>query len=218
MRNKPSCLILICCLLLLVVMTAPVSSEESGRGILKTVRDGKVERFQQGGWHRLLQGAPVSLGDRLRTDSRAVAIIELPSHGKLVLGPSSEIELGKDPVNLDTRLARGGLWMNAKLPKGTTATISTSLATAGVRSTSFAVYNSGTSTDVCTCEGLVSVAVTDGSVFNVHEGKQVLVSANSAQLSSGYKAIDSSRLPIVSKFCQTCHIKGGGAALKPGWK
>ena len=48
--------------------------------------------------------------------------------GKLVIGASSDAILGEDPKVFDFRLKRGSLWMQATLPTGVKASISTDIA------------------------------------------------------------------------------------------
>ena len=101
------------------------------RGVVTSIRDGKLEKMDNANWKELSVGQDVFLGDRVRTDKTAVAIVKFPDVGQFVIGPSSEMEMGKDTKKFPNEMDRGALWRKADLPKGGRASVSTSLATAG---------------------------------------------------------------------------------------
>ncbi len=222
--------------------------ENGHNGVVVSIRDGKLEKMDNANWKELSVGQDVFHGDRLRTDKTAVAIVKFPDVGQFVIGPSSEIEMGKDPKNFQTKMDRGALWLKADLPKGGRASVSTSLATAGVRGTAFSVICSEDGGCVCTCSGKVEVALKSGQTIDVSKGKYVPIVSDepapkkaqpSSPLLGGKDAksnADFNRcfnrkkkdtapdVPVEEKkdtgfeFCFNCHIEGGKGKLRQDWK
>ncbi len=109
----------------LLLSTQDISGAESNKGRVVEIRSGNLERFTDGLWRPLKKGNAVSFGDRLRTDKTALVIVELPKTGRFVIGPDSEIELGKQDKDFRANMARGEVWMKSNLPKGNKAAITT---------------------------------------------------------------------------------------------
>ncbi len=147
--------------------------KDNEKGVVASIRDGKLEKMDNANWKELSVGQDVFHGDRLRTDKTAVAIVKFPDVGQFFIGPSSEIEMGKDPQNFQAKMDRGALWLKADLPKGGRTSVSTSLVTAGVRGTAFSVICSEDGGCVCTCSGKVEVALKSGQKNDVSKGKYV---------------------------------------------
>ena len=105
------------------------------------------------------------------TDKTALAVVEMPNVGRLVIGPDSEIELGKESKDIKGNLARGAVWLNSRLPKDGKVSISTSLATAGVRGTKFTVCYDGKAFCACTCIGEVEVVLSSGKTIRIPAGE-----------------------------------------------
>lgn len=198
-------------------------AENKADGLVITVRDGKLERWFSNDWEELRKGNQVFFGDRIRTDKNALAIIELTSIGRFVMGPEAEMELGKDKKEFRANLNRGSLWLNSRLPKDTKAYITTSLATAGIRGTKFSILYDKKSMDVCTCLGEVEVLTPEGKLLEAQTGSFVPVR-------SGFPLPENARsssliLKRVGEgkdrkydFCFNCHIEGGKGELKRGWE
>ena len=192
-----------------------------GKGVVSSIRDGRLERLENKDWRQMAAAQEVSMGERLRTDKTAVAVIEFPDVGKFVIGPSSDLELGKDTKDFKTRIDRGAVWLKSGLPKGSKASITTSIATAGIRGTSFSmVFGEGEKVIcVCTCSGDVEATTKSGQKIRVPKGEYLPVS------SEGPAPVKSqTSLPLLEKkgtvfdFCLNCHIVGGKGKLKPDWK
>lgn len=230
----------------LIVIEA--QGKDNEKGVVISIRDGKLEKMDNANWKELSVGQDVFHGDRVRTDKTAVAIVKFPDVGQFVIGPSSEIEMGKDTKNFQTKMDRGALWLKADLPKGGRASVSTSLATAGVRGTAFSVIFSGDGGCVCTCSGKVEVAMKEGQTIDVSKGKYVPIisdepapkkAQSSSPLLGGKDAKSNAdfnrcfnrkkkdtapNMPAEEKkdtgfeFCFNCHIEGGKGTLKQDWK
>lgn len=189
-------------------------------GKVVNIRSGKLERLNDGKWTEIRKGSKVSFGDRLRTDKNALAIVELPKIGRFVIGPDSEIELGKSDKNFKADMDRGEVWMKSNLSKGNNAAISTSLATAGVRGTKFSVlFYGGKALCFCTCVGNINITLNDGKVIPVPTGT---IYAMKKDELTPEKA--ESSLPLLEKrgqgfdFCFNCHIEGGRGKLNQNWE
>ena len=221
---------------------------DKGTGVVASIRDGKLERIEKDGCKPLTVGHEVFYGDRLRTDKTAVAIIDFPAIGRFVIGPSSDIEMGKDPKVFQVKMGRGALWLKSDLPKGNKASISTSLATAGIRGTAFSVIFGEDGGCVCTCSGNVEVVLKNGKTIKVPKGKYVPVVSDTpvpekahssapllgnmdTRTDSGFnRCFKRRKKDTVSKeqteentgtgfdFCFNCHIIGGKGKLKQDWK
>jgi len=218
------------------------------KGVVTSIRDGKLERIENENWIQMAIGQDVSLGDRVRTDKTAVAIIEFPDVGRFVIGPSSDIEMGKDPKDFQAKMDRGALWLKSDLPKGRRTSITTSLATAGIRGTAFSVVFDGESGCVCTCSGNVEVILKNGQTIKVSKGKYtpiasdvpvpekaqssipLLGTSDTGHDSSFNRCFKRRKKDTVSKespeektdtgfnFCFNCHIADGKGKLKQDWK
>lgn len=204
---------------LLILLSAVLSSrpaiaaDKTGR--LITIRDGKLERFSGGAWHEVKKGGDISGGDRLRTDKTGLAVVELPGVGRLVIGPDTEMDLGKDTKEFKGNLARGSVWLNSKLPKGNRASISTSLATAGIRGTKFSVCSGEKAFCACTCSGEVEVLLNDGKKMPVPGGRYYWFNKDKP-LPDGTKpaGVELEKRSADFGFCFNCHEPGGKGELK----
>ncbi len=188
-------------------------------GVVVSIRDGTLERFEQGRWRPLKVGQAVSRADRVRTDRTAVATVTLEGVGRLVLGPSSDIELGKDSRDFRMRLQRGFAWFESKLRRGSNAYITTSLATAGVRGTGCSVCYDGTNYCACTCFGEVDVAAPSGQATTVGKGQYIAFAGAAplpARTSPGAALLEKTGAGF--DFCFECHVVGGKGGLKQGRK
>jgi hypothetical protein len=192
-----------------------------GQGIVSSIRDGILERLENKGWQQMAEAQRVSMGERLRTDETAVAVIELPDVGKFVIGPSSDLELGKNAKDFKTRIDRGAVWLRSDLPKGSKASITTSIATAGIRGTALSVVygKGGKAVWICTCTGETEAVAKTGQKIKVPKGQSI-----SIPLDGPVPEKPGSSLPVLEKrgtvfdFCFNCHIVGGKGKLKPDWK
>lgn len=215
MRTIPSAIL--CCA---VLLSLHAQAGDAG-GTVVSVRGGALERQASEGWEALAEGQTVQMGERLRTGASAVAVLEYPGVGRFVMGPASEIEMGRDPRGFDTAMNRGALWMQAQPATGGHAAISTPIAVAGVRGTAFSmVFGEGEqAVCACTCEGQVEVRATDGSLLTVPRGQYVAVDAGKA-----VPAATTSSAPLLAQtggvfeFCHNCHEVSAEARLKPGWR
>lgn len=192
-----------------------------GKGVVSSIRDGKLERLVNKDWRQMAALQEVSMGERLRTDKAAVAVIEFPDVGKFVIGPSSDLELGKDTKDFKTKIDRGAVWLKSSLPKGSKASITTSIATAGIRGTSFSmVFGEGEKVVcVCTCSGEVEAITKTGEKIKVPKGQYLPVASDGPAPRKSETS-----LPLLEKkgtvfdFCLNCHIVGGKGKLRPDWK
>lgn len=204
---------------LLFTCAAAAAAEDGGTVV--SLRGGTLERHEAGIWRAIGEGRKVATGERLRTGKGAVAVIEMAAVGRLVMGPASEIELGREPKDFTTKLSRGALWLKTAAPTGGRAAISTPIATAGVRATAFSmVYGEGeTSVCACTCTGSIEVTTPDGKRLAVRKGEYVAIPAGES-----VPATAQSSVPVLADsgtvfdFCQACHVAGGKGELKPGWR
>lgn len=198
-----------------------IYAQEIIKGKVINVRDGKLERLANDGWKQLAKGSDVSLGDKLRTDKKGLATIETPHIGRFVIGPDSEIELGKDNKDFKADMPRGAVWLNAKFPKGTKGSITTSLATAGIRGTKFSVFYGRGTQDlcVCTCIGSVEATLNNGKTLPVPKGNILIIKGDAPMPEKTESA-----LPILSgkgagfDFCFNCHVISGRGKLRSDWK
>ncbi|OQY65424.1 MAG: hypothetical protein B6D47_12365 [Rhodocyclaceae bacterium UTPRO2] len=201
MHGKPALIHWLAAVLLLSCAAVQASGES---GTVVSLRGGTLERLEKNDWREIGQGQQVGLGERLRTGKSAVAVIEFASVGRFVMGPASEIEMGREPRDFTARMNRGALWLQTDLPKGSRAAISTPIAIAGVRGTAFSmVFGEGEqAVCACTCSGHI-VAIDAGRPVPARAQASAPVLAQSG---------------TVFDFCQTCHVLGGKGQLKPDWK
>lgn len=193
--------------------------KEKTEGLVVSIRDGKFERFQKNLWNPLRVGQKVSQEDRVRTDKTAVAIVTLADIGRIVIGPSSDIELGKDPKDFKIKMQRGFAWFESNLPKGSKASITTSLATAGIRGTGFSVCYDGKNYCACTCFGEVEVSLDGGRVIKVPRGEYFAFTAGSSipgKTESAVSLLEKTGAGFA--FCFNCHVVGGRGKLKQDGK
>lgn len=216
MKTKPS----VGWLALVVVLGGgALAAEEAGKVV--SVRGGDLQRQAKGAWETLAAGEEVHMGERLRTGAGVVAVLEYPGVGRFVIGPSSEIEMGREPRDFTTSMNRGALWMQADPAPGGRAAISTPIAVAGVRGTAFSmVFGEGESAVcACTCEGQVEVTAADGTLLAVPKGQYVAVNVGQS-----VPAATEPSAPLLAKtgtvfdFCHNCHEVAGTAKLKPDWR
>ena len=235
-------------IVLCLLFTIEAKGTDNEKGVVTSIRDGKLERCENNNWKQLIVGQEVSPGDRLRTDKVAVAIVRFPDVGQFVIGPSTDIEMGKDPKDFKTKIDRGALWLKSNLPKGGRAAITTSLATAGIRGTAFSVIFSEEGGCVCTCSGKVEVVMKNGQTIQVSTGKYIpllsgepvhekaessvpLLGGKGAGSDSGFNRCFKKRkkgnvpdehteekTDTGFDFCFYCHREGGKGKLKQDWK
>ena len=212
---------LVCCFLsFFLVFMNNIGRSEENQGKVVELRSGTLERFSSKGWEALKKGSVVSFGDRIRTRKSSLAILELPNIGRFVIGPESEIRLGKEIKNFNSEMARGEVWMKSSLAKGSKASITTSLATAGIRGTNFSVLFYGDKDlCVCTCVGDVSVTLTNGKTIQV-PGASIYVMHKDTPPPEKPE----SSVPLLEEkgkgfdFCFNCHIEEGKGKLKQNWE
>jgi hypothetical protein len=197
------------------ILTSEIQGKTKVKGVVTSIRDGKLERFKNNSWNALKVREWVFQGERLRTDNTAVAIIEIPAIGRFVIGPSSEIELGEDPQNFQTKMDRGFMWLKSGLPKGSKASITTTLATAGIRGTGFAVCDSGKYYCACTCFGEVEVTLKNGQAIKVPKGEYIDFTSDSPIPEKTQPAASLlEKTGTAYDFCFNCHVVGGKGKLK----
>ncbi len=219
---KYTVLILIISSILLLSFSLLISNSgwaEDAKGRVVKIKSGKLESFTGGKWKEIKKDSVVSLGDRLRTDKNGLAVIELPKTGRFVIGPDTEIELGKEAKDFKGNLPRGAVWLNSSLPKGKKASITTTLATAGIRGTAFTVCYDGKNFCACTCSGEVEVTLNSGQIIKVPKGEYISFASDSPIPEKPQSA-----LPLLVKgetafdFCFNCHTVGGRGKLKERWE
>lgn len=219
MNKKPSFASWLLSLLLLLAC-APAGAKEAS-GTVVSLRGDTLERLKKDAWHAMVQGDKVSMGERLRTGRTAVAVIEFPGVGRFVMGPGSEIEMGRAPRDFTTKMNRGALWMQTALPVGNRAAISTPIAIAGVRGTAFSmVFGEGDqAVCACTCTGNIKVTSPDGRKLTVPKGEYVSIDAGKPVPTTAQPSAPVlEQSGTVFDFCQACHVLGGKGKLKPEWK
>lgn len=205
-------------LMLACIGASPVSAED---GTVTSLRGGTLERLDNGGWKPIAAGQKVTTGERLRTGTAAVAVIEFPAVGRFVMGPASEIEMGLQPRDFTTKMNRGALWMQSTLPAGNRAAISTPIAIAGIRGTAFSMVFGEREQAVCacTCTGNVEVTTPDGNRLDVPKGQYVAIDAGqSVPAQAQPSAPVLAQSGTVFDFCQTCHVVGGNGRLRADWR
>lgn len=201
------------------ICAVAAQGKEKAEGLVVSIRDGKFERFRQNLWNPLRVGQQIFRDDRVRTDKTAVAMVTLTDIGRIVIGPSSDIELGKDPKDFNIKMQRGFAWFESNLTKGSKASITTSLATAGVRGTAFCVCYDGKNYCVSTCFGEVEVSLDGRRIIKVPRGQYFAFTAGSPI--SGKTEPAASLLEQTGAgfdFCFNCHAVGGSGKLKPDRK
>lgn len=191
--------------------------QETPKGTVVEVRDGRLSLLKKTKWTDISKGSAVSLGDKLKTDAKGLAVVELAEVGRFVIGPATEVELGKDAKDFKANMDRGAIWLNAKFNKGSTGSITTGLATAGVRGTKFSVFYGNGTKDlcICTCSGSVDGTLKNGSTIAVPKGTVLVIKGSGPAPTAPEPA-----LPYLEKtgwaFCFNCHVPGGKGRLKDG--
>jgi hypothetical protein len=201
------------------MLGAAAEGKPKADGVVVSIRDGQFERFRKDVWDRLKTGQDISRSDRVRTDKTAVATVTLADVGRIVIGPATDLELGKDPRDFNIRMQRGFAWIESSLPKGSKASITTSLATAGIRGTAFCVCFDGRNYCASTCSGEVEVSLDGGRVIKVPRGQYFAFTAGSPI--PGRTEPAASLLEKTGAgfdFCFGCHVVGGGGKLRPDRK
>lgn len=190
-------------------------------GTVASLRGGTLERLEGSAWKGLAAGRRVAAGERLRTGKEAVAVIDFPGVGRFVMGPSSEIEMGREPKDFTTRMSRGALWLQSSLPRGGRAAISTPIAVAGIRGTAFSmVFAEGEkAVCACTCSGSVEVTTPGGGKLKVPTGEYVAIPAGGPVPAAAQTSVPVlAQAGTVFDFCLSCHVLGGKGELKPNWR
>lgn len=202
--------------LLYSMFVVAAQGKQKTEGSVVSIRDGKFERLQQDRWNQLRVGQQVSQEDRVRTDKTAVAIVKLADIGRIVIGPASDVELGKDPTDFKMKMQRGFMWVESNLPKGSRASVTTSLATAGIRGTGFSVCYDGKNYCACTCFGEVEVALPTGRTIKVPRGQYFAFASGSPIPEKTQSAISLlEKTGAGFDFCFSCHTVGGKGTLRP---
>ena len=219
MRMKPAFTHWLLSAVLLLACAAVAAKEPSGS--VSALRGGTLERLTGTAWHQIGVGQQVKTGERLRTGRAAVAVIDFPGVGRYVIGPGSEIEMGREPKDFTTKMNRGALWLQTALPAGSRAAISTPIAIAGVRGTAFSmVFGEGEqAVCACTCSGNIEVSSPNGNRLTVPKGEYAVIDAGKsvpAQAQASAPVLE--QAGTVFDFCLSCHVIGGKGKLKPNWQ
>lgn len=183
------------------------------------VRNGKLEQLIDGVWKQVKNGDAVSLGSRLMTDHTGIASVEVSGIGRFVMAPGSEFEIGKDITDVNNKLSKGTIWMDAKISRGGKASVATPVAITSIKGTRFTVVSDGNKFCACTCVGEVEVTTNSGRVVKLPAGEFFA-------FTEGEPLPDKPRsaLPELEKrsaafdFCFNCHIAGGKGKLKRDWE
>lgn len=196
---------------------APATAATSGKVI--SLKEGKLFRKTGEDWKGLSIGDQVSYGDSIKTDDRAVAILTLPGKGNFVVGPNTHMTLGEDKKEFGAKVVKGSVWIDAKLPKGTTLSVTSPTSVAGVRGTRFSVLSDDDGGAVCTCSGELDVTLSDGSRITSTTGTFVPVDKGRP---GPEKAVPDFLLLRRKRndryqWCFNCHEVGGRGELKRDW-
>lgn len=164
-------------------------------------------------------GDAVDFGQTVRTSRDGVAILQMPGQGRFVIGPSSVIRLAENAANAQVKLERGAAWIDARLSRGRTLSVSTPHAVGGVRGTKFSVLTDSDGSAVCTCSGDVSVTLPDSTVIRSVSGRFVPVDHGQPAPSQARGDRHLLVRPRGDRYdwCFTCHEIGGRGMLKRGW-
>ena len=199
-------------LLLVSVTKAASGSASSVLGTVKEIKNGRIERQQNGVWKALGIGGKLFAYDKVRTDSSGMAVLHLDGIGNFLIGPHTEYTLGDNPLNFKTILHRGFVWFKSQLPAGALMDISASNAVAGVRGTRFSVLADNQGVDFCTCEGSVAVTTAAGKIVSVGSGMSSTVRKDGAASTPGKgKALLAKQWrKETARYasCTHCHSKG----------
>lgn len=201
-------------------IVALLHAEPAARhGSVVSVRGGTLERRSGESWRMIATGDQVAFGEKLRTSRNAVAVLSLPSQGRFVMGPGSEITLGQDAAKSTTRLDRGAVWIHAALAPGRTMSVSSPSGTAGVRGTRFSVLTDTDGSAFCTCTGRVDVELGDSRIIAARTGQFVPVENSSSKppMARSDRVLLARARGDRYDWCFTCHEIGGRGRLKRGW-
>lgn len=183
------------------------------------IRSGKLEQLIDGEWKRIKEGSTVSLGNRLMTDNTGFAVIEVPDVGRFVMAPGSEFELGKEIQDVKSQLSKGTIWMDTKLSKGSTASVSTPVAITSIRGTRFTVVSDGNKFCACTCLGEVEVTTNNGKVVKLPAGEFYAFTEGEPLPEKPKSALpELEKRSAAFDFCFNCHVVGGKGKLKRDWE
>lgn len=195
------------------------SGPPSSDGTVLSVAHGGLSILRGSAWVTLARGGSVAAGARLRTDDRAIAVLDLPGRGRTVLGPGSELEIPAPGADARFELTRGAVWMNATLRPGATLRVRTPQVVAGVRGTSFSVLADDEGAAVCTCRGTVDVELRDSRVVRTGTGRFVPVDSAGHGPARARDDRDLLCSPRGDRYdwCFTCHEIGRRGELRRGW-
>ena len=206
----------------------PLARSADSAGEVTSLRNGKLFRWEKAQWNSIERGAAVKMGDKLKTDDKALAIVNFPDNGRFVIGPKSELTIGDKSGAFSTELPRGQIWVDASsLPKGRLLQVGTPQAVAGVRGTKFSVIADEIGTAGCTCEGLIEVSVLDQK--SPGDTAPAVISSAAKQFveidtAGNHPGEAKSDLHLLRRkrgdrydFCFTCHEVGGRGKMKKDW-
>ncbi len=193
-------------------------AEDRG-GKVVDVRNGKLEQLIDGEWKQVKNGDTVSLGSRLMTDKTGIASVEVPGIGRFVMAPGSEFELGKDLKEVKNKLSKGTIWMDAKLSRGSNASVATPVAMTSIKGTRFTVVSDGNRFCACTCVGEVEVTTNNGKVVKLPAGEFFAFTEGEPLPEKPRSALpEFEKRSAAFDFCFNCHIVGGKGKLKRDWE
>lgn len=198
--------------LLLISTQGHAAATPSPIGTVKEIKNGTLERQDKDLWKPLAAGMAIFANDRVRTSTDGMSVLAFNEIGTMLIGPGTEYYMGDPSRGFKTLLKRGYLWLSARLASGRTMTVATANAVTGVRGTKFSVIQDAAGTEVCTCKGMVEVALRDGKTMNVAGGMYGTVDT------AGKMSTPEKGKPRMEKIwkeqparfapCLTCHKKG----------
>jgi ferric-dicitrate binding protein FerR (iron transport regulator) len=203
------------CTLIIVISTGCTETQvaPASVGTVKHLKSGTLER-QDGNavWNHLTQNSAIRAGDRLRTGPDSVAVLTLTHVGVVLMKSNTEYTVGSDPMNFNTVLHRGYIWIKTTLARGAKLDISTSDVVAGVRGTRVSVLSDEQGVDICTCTGEVTVTPKNGKHMSVNSGMYDSIGKD------GIAEAPKHSKPLLEKLwkgeqsrytpCRDCHQKG----------
>lgn len=212
----------------LLVFLAAISvtvGSQARTGEVASVRKGKLFHKAGDQWRELSRGDAVRYGSTIRTDRKAIAVINFPEQGRLVVGPSTTMVIGENSNDLEASMSNGRIWIDAqRLGKDRTIQVTTPQMVSGVRGTKFAVMADDEGAATCTCEGLVSVTVpgdtgVDTAVIPTPGEHFLEIGADGSRPDSAQPDIHLLRRMRRDRYdwCFSCHVVGGRGELKKDW-
>lgn len=198
----------------LLVMTTQghAAAPPSAIGTVKEIRSGTLERQDKDLWKPILAGMAIFANDRVRTSADGMSVLAFNEIGIMLIGPGTEYYMGDPARGFKTLLKRGYLWISAVLAPGRTMSVATTNAVTGVRGTKFSVIQDTAGTDVCTCKGMVEVALRDGRTMNVDGGMYgtVVAGGKMSAPERGKPHLEKIWKEKPARFapCLACHKKG----------